>query len=310
MSVRTLEMGSKGEDVRAIQIALNQNGANLDPDGNFGSHTRDAVIAFQKEEKKRNPKFSVDGKVGRQTRQALFPWIAVTVNVFGTRRPYSVRPGFSLPQLKPPSLPPQPDVNLQLPPLTLGAPELVKIPGLSDPLAFAPMRSLKAPILGKNWQQINQTQRQFTGLFRGPVLDTFAVGIQTVFNKKDSDNHPEFTTGCQLQRPIGLIVGQSYYTVACFANATWVDPILHRGMFHLVNPYAQIQAQGNVGGPILPTLQMGLFPVNINVDLNDDGLQFNLMGGAVWNLTFGDNGIKSTWGTVMGIGLTGKFQLF
>ena len=32
---------------------------------------RDAVIEFQKEQKKGNPKFSVDGEVGQQTRQAV-----------------------------------------------------------------------------------------------------------------------------------------------------------------------------------------------------------------------------------------------
>ena len=67
---------------------------------------------------------------------------------------------------------------------------------------------------------------------------------------------------------------------------------------------------GNVGGPALPTAQLGLFPVNINVDLNDDGLQLNFTGGAVWNLTFQDNGIVSTWGTQLGVGLVGKFRLF
>jgi hypothetical protein len=46
------------------------------------------------------------------------------------------------------------------------------------------------------------------------------------------------------------------------------------------------------------------------VDLNQDGLQLNFMGGAVWNLTFQDNGIVSTWGTQLGVGLVGKFRLF
>jgi hypothetical protein len=319
MAVRTLLVGCKGEDVRAVQNALNRNGASLDPDGDFGTHTRDAVNDFQKEQRKRNPKFGVDGKVGPETRGALFPLVAVTVNVFGmrltdpTNRSVKPRPGFGLPPLTlktpaPPALPPA--LNLTLPPLTLGALRHEKIPGLAEPIAVPPMPAIPS-IMGTNWQQIAQSQVQFKGLFRGPTVNSFAIGIQTVFNKKDSDNHFEYTTGCLLQSPIGFQDGQgNNFTLGCFANATWVDPILHRGMFHLVNPYAQLQGQGNVGGPALPTAQLGLFPVNINVDLNEDGLQLNFTGGAVWNLTFQDNGIVSTWGTQLGVGLVGKFRLF
>jgi peptidoglycan hydrolase-like protein with peptidoglycan-binding domain len=324
MAVRTLKLGSKGEDVRVVQNALNRNGAGLDPDGDFGTNTRNAVIDFQKEQRKQNPKFDVDGEVGRQTRQALFPLVAVTVNVLGMRltdptsTPFK-KPsvGFGLPPLTlNPSPPPTPQPTpqgpkLTLPPITLGAPRVEKIPGLMEPLAVPPILSPAAPVLGQNWQQFTQTQRQFTKLFRGPVLDTFAVGIQTVFNKKDSDNHVELTTGCLLQSPIGFRDGQgNNFTLACFANATWVDPILHFGMFHLANPYAQVQAQANAGGPTLPTLQLGAFPININVDLNKDGLQLNFTGGAVWNLTFEGNGITSTWGSQLGVGLLGKFSLF
>ena len=81
-------------------------------------------------------------------------------------------------------------------------------------------------------------------------------------------------------------------------------------MFHLANPYAQAQGQGNLSGPVLPTAQLGRFPININVDLNKDGLQLNFTGGAVWNLTFDGNGITSTWGTQLGVGLVGNFRLF
>ena len=121
----------------------------------------------------------------------------------------------------------------------------------------------------------------------------------------------ELTTGCLLQSPIGFRDRQGNdFTLACFANATWVDPILHLGMFHLANPYAQIQAQGNLSGPALPTEQIGVFPVNVNVDLNDDGLQLNFNGGATWSLTLDGNRVQSTWGTALGLGLVGKFKLF
>lgn len=304
MAVRILRKGSKGEDVRVIQNALNRHGANLDPDGDFGDHTRDAVIAFQREQQARNKRFGVDGEVGPQTRGALFPLVAVTVNVYGTRLKSPGSWPFRTPA------PPPPSLNLSLPPLTLGVPHLETIPGLLEPLAVPPMPA-GASIMGANWQQVAQTQRQFTGLFRGPFVHTFAIGVQTVFNKSDDDNHVELTTGCLLQSPLGFVDNQgNNFTLACFANATWVDPILHLGMFHLANPYAQAQGQGNLSGPVQPTAQLGLFPVNINVDLNKDGLQLNFTGGAVWNLTFDGNGITSTWGTQLGVGLVGKFRLF
>ena len=47
MGVRILKVGSKGEDVRVIQNALNRNGAGLDPDADYGTLTRDAVIKLK-----------------------------------------------------------------------------------------------------------------------------------------------------------------------------------------------------------------------------------------------------------------------
>ena len=74
----------KGEDVRAVQNGLNTLNHGtwdaLDPDGDFGQHTEDAVKAFQGE-KGLDP----DGAVGKYTRQALFPLVAVSLNVIGFR---------------------------------------------------------------------------------------------------------------------------------------------------------------------------------------------------------------------------------
>jgi peptidoglycan hydrolase-like protein with peptidoglycan-binding domain len=319
MAVRTLRKGCKGEDVRVVQQALIRNGARIDADGDFGTQTRDAVLAFQQKQRTQNARFGVDGEVGPQTRRALFPLVAVTVNVYGMRLGRSgngagqtVNIGFGVPPFKlnlpapPPPLP-----RLTLPPLTLGMPRLEKIPGFLEPIPFPPVPAAGGSSGGPEWQQLAQTQRQFTGLFRGPAVDSFAIGVQSVFFKSDDDNHVELTTGCLLQSPIGFQDAQgNNFTLGCFANATWVDPILHLGMFHLANPYAQFQAQGNTSGPALPTAQLGLFPVNINVDLNKDGLQLNFTGGAVWNLTFGGDGFTSSWGTQLGVGLVGKFRKF
>lgn len=58
---RTLSLGSRGEDVKALQKFLN-----LTVDGVFGSATKAAVIKFQKEHN-----ISADGVVGKSTHQAL-----------------------------------------------------------------------------------------------------------------------------------------------------------------------------------------------------------------------------------------------
>lgn len=48
ISLRTLSQGSKGEDVKALQILLNGRGVATDPDGSFGPKTLSSVKAYQK----------------------------------------------------------------------------------------------------------------------------------------------------------------------------------------------------------------------------------------------------------------------
>jgi hypothetical protein len=62
-----LRLGSRGEDVRAVQQQLRNSVPTLTVDGNFGPRTRDAVIAFQ-----RSRTLPADGIVGPQTWSALF----------------------------------------------------------------------------------------------------------------------------------------------------------------------------------------------------------------------------------------------
>ncbi len=67
ITVRQLEKGCEGEDVRALQILLNANGCNCgDADGDFGSKTDAAVREYQ-----RKKKLTVDGEVGKNTWTAL-----------------------------------------------------------------------------------------------------------------------------------------------------------------------------------------------------------------------------------------------
>jgi peptidoglycan hydrolase-like protein with peptidoglycan-binding domain len=61
-----LKKGSKGPEVLALQQRLNELGAAVIEDGDFGSLTKDAVIAFQ-----RDYGLSPDGVVGSETEAAL-----------------------------------------------------------------------------------------------------------------------------------------------------------------------------------------------------------------------------------------------
>ena len=68
---RLLKNGSSGADVKALQELLNQLGATLDVDGQFGSKTEAAVKAFQKK-----AGIKQDGKYGDQTHAALMAAVA------------------------------------------------------------------------------------------------------------------------------------------------------------------------------------------------------------------------------------------
>lgn len=62
----TLKKGTKGKPVQKLQDTLNKHGAKLKVDGQFGSLTEAATIAFQKQKK-----LKPDGKVGANTGFAL-----------------------------------------------------------------------------------------------------------------------------------------------------------------------------------------------------------------------------------------------
>ncbi|WP_432481597.1 N-acetylmuramidase domain-containing protein [Moraxella sp. ZY200743] len=65
--MKLLKYGNKGEQVERLQVKLNENGAKLAVDGDFGRATEKAVMAFQ-----RSAGLAVDGVVGIKTWQALY----------------------------------------------------------------------------------------------------------------------------------------------------------------------------------------------------------------------------------------------
>ena len=75
---RDLAYGSQGSDVKLLQQTLNKlgirdnSGNSLDVDGDFGQHTREAVINFQKKYRNKASKtLSADGVVGYYTKEAF-----------------------------------------------------------------------------------------------------------------------------------------------------------------------------------------------------------------------------------------------
>jgi len=61
-TLKVAKMGETSDRVKEIQKTLG-----LEPSGKFDQATKDAVVAFQKEQKKKDPKTAVDGIVGPQT---------------------------------------------------------------------------------------------------------------------------------------------------------------------------------------------------------------------------------------------------
>jgi hypothetical protein len=290
--------------VRAVQQGLNKYYGRrvLDEDGVFGPQTDTVVRRFQDEHGMAPP----DGIVGPITRSALFPLVATTVNIWGIR----LGSGFSL---RPPvGLPP----NLTAPNFgAVPANELVLTPGLRD---HVPTPKVATPPGGRivvDWQQITQTQRQWDGLFQNQQ-DSFAVGYQSVFKRKqinENERHLEIATGCLLQSPIGIHDAHGNdLTIACFAQASWVEPLGKSGNFAWA-PYAQVQGQANPTGPANVIGSLSLFPVALNVDLSriDFGdVTLQLGGGVIGSLKFTPDGLQTVWGPQVGVGLTGKIWFF
>lgn len=65
-----LSKGSKGEEVRKLQTALNRAGATLTVDGKYGAKTEQAVRNFQEDHGLR-----ADGLAGDKTMEALAPYM-------------------------------------------------------------------------------------------------------------------------------------------------------------------------------------------------------------------------------------------
>ncbi|MFL5245462.1 MAG: peptidoglycan-binding protein [Gemmataceae bacterium] len=319
MALRNVMIGTSGPDVRAVQEGLNKFFQNrvLDPDGNFGPETDKVVRRFQQSQGMTPP----DGIVGPITRSALFPLVAMTVNFYGTRSSSAnvaalasggggggggarLSLSFGIPGVIPLPIPPGLLKDL-------ADDEPVKVPGQAEPLPTPVVATPPTRQIVVDWQQVMQSQRQFDGLFKNQQ-DSFGVGWQSVFKRKQLDpnqSHLEIATGCLVQSPIGFQDGKGNdFTIACFAQATWVESLGQSGDFAWA-PYATAQGQGNATGPANVIGSVALFPLALNIDLskigfNDVTLQAG--GGIIGSLKFTPTGLATTWGPVLGFGLQGK----
>jgi len=316
MALRSVSCGMTGPDVVAIQQGLNKfyNQWLLNPDGVFGNETNKVVCRFQEEQGMVPP----DGIVGPITRSALFPYVAATVNIWGTRSPggeIAAALGGSQLNIGTPISADTPRPSSTGLETDASDTESIQPPGLPDSVLAPKVATPPGGRIVVDWQQLMQTQRQFDGLFTNQQ-DSFAVGLQSVFKRRvlnPDESHLEIATGCLLQSPIGFQDSQANnFTIACFAQATWVESLGNDGIFAWA-PYVQVQGQGNPTGDPNILATGALFPIALNIDLTKigfDDVTLQVGAGAVGTLKFRPQGINASWGSQFGVGLQGKIWFF
>jgi hypothetical protein len=331
--VRNLSFGMRGEDVRAVQLALNTALEGVLPPlpgtDYFGNDTLTAVRRFQ-ERNALNP----DGIVGPKTRRKLFPLRTVTVQAIGMRlrmpefpprrnsivnRPNLLPGQLQIPgrQATQPALQPNLLANtLRLPfpnPAVLSY-QPQRFPQLRFPLAVPPIGPPPAPQLPPphilpapspgfqlpihHWELAPGAQATF-----GREADAaFTLALQAVVMIGNEDGaHQEFTSGLQLASPS---TGGNDWSFGWFAQITDVDRLGAIGAFHYWQPYAQIGIQRSANS-FAPVLGAALMPVNLTLDASRF-LGINVAGGAVINYDIGTGqvtaGAQVTAGVVVKLG--------
>ena len=317
MANRKLAKGIQGPDVKAVQQALNVWGASpsLDTDGDFGTNTDHAVRKFQEAHD-----LEVDGVVGKQTRNALFPIGVATVTLYGMR-------GLTMPEF--PTLRQKNPPSFQLPQLRLGPPppdvivgsfthplyEPIRFPGIftSVPAPRIPNWDFAAPslpgappssLLGFTYDHAElQPGGQTTFPLGGQRLDAFVLTMQNVYLRGPDDGaHLELDLGVQIGTPVSNPNGP--WTVNPFVQLTDVDRFGTLGAFHFWQPYAQAGFQFTGLGNPQPTLTANLFPINLGLDIGDF-MTLNMAAGMALNMDLGTG--RVTAGMQMTGGLTIKF---
>jgi hypothetical protein len=289
--IRTLKLGMAGADVQVVQKALNArhphmkhpHGKLLRPDGVFGKKTHQEVIALQD-----RTGCQARGLVDMECRSVLFPLVTATTTVSLLRMRERAFPlagpppgGLSskvhlVPQLTRPSLAvdESPFLGLERPSSNpvhweLDEMPVPKIPGLKLPVP-------RIPQWGKF--QYDSTQAQTGASANLRPLDqngNSIMVIQAVFARKRlhsaSEEQQQLTLGAQIQGPFTIPADDGKtWTLSAFTQFTWADAFLRYGRWHLAQPFAQITGQYDNAHHAFG-VSAGLFPININFDLDRRG---------------------------------------
>jgi len=307
MKLRNLSVGTSGPDVKAVQDALNTWGADpaLNPDGQFGRHTLEAVQDFQRKHGLKD-----DGVVGRKTRVALFPVGVATVTIYGMRLRLpdfsSLRPKPGRPTLLPGTLKLNPTLgwNAQIR-RALGSSFFrpLRLPRLGVPIAAPAVPEWNFTIsplpgqpparpLGFAYDHIEvQPGAQSTFQFAGGRQDAFVLTMQNVYLRgPDDGSHQEADLGVQIGTPFSNPNGP--WTVNPFVQLTDVDRFGSLGLFHYWQPYAQVGFQFSGLGRPQPALTGNLFPVNLGLDIGDN-LTVNFAGGLAFTLDLQSGAVQA-----------------
>jgi len=283
--LRTILKGHMGPDVLAIQEALKIRtpGLVLGTDGKFGPKTEAAVKDFQ-----RRNRLKPDGIVGPRTRSVLYPLVATTINLVGTKnadgrapvRTASPRRILGLGPIQPP-----------------GMPIPAQGPVLSPPLG---------PRLKLDSFQLNPgAQVSFTNLGQSPQA-SFSLGLQSLFKRGEDDGRLELALGVQVGSPLFLKASDgSAWSFSWFANFTWVDPLGKAGLFHLWSPFATVGGQRD---STQVSVGAGIFPINLSLDIIPDKLNISVNSGVAGTLGLRDAGLS--WGAQTTFGVGGTLTSF
>jgi len=282
--LRTMMRGQTGPDIRAIQDALKIRtpGLVLVSDGQFGGDTQAAVVSFQKKNR-----LKPDGIVGPRTRSVLYPLVATTINMVGTKSAGGTPVAPRLPILTP----------------RQAALEFLRAPLVPQGLRASALSPPAGPQLKLDSFQLNPgAQISFTNLAQNPQA-SFSLGLQSLFKRGEDDGRLELALGVQVGSPLFLRASDgSFWTFSWFANFTWVDPLGKAGLFHFWSPFATVGGQGD-GTQV--SVGAGVFPINLSLDIIPDRLNISVNSGVAGTLGLRDTAF--TWGgvqTTFGVGGT------
>jgi hypothetical protein len=187
---------------------------------------------------------------------------------------------------------------------------------LLEPIVVPSLPNLNLPVpripnLGR--YKFDSTQAQTGSTINIPPLDAMGSSVivmQSVWVRKreNSDYQEQITNGVQFQGPLTLPSDDGRnWTISAFTQYTWADPFWRRGSWHLVQPFAQFSGQYDVAHRAVGA-SLGLYPINVGLDLVDDGaVALYVQGGAVGTLAWQNNRWQATVGPNVGVGLTFKF---